>query len=92
MVGFELVDASMFFDVCGHSSSGGSVCIAAVLCLGQGIVWVLASAVGGLDMLVTVTGGADSETARLPGVWGKPGGCDACQGCSIGSGNVSHHF
>jgi hypothetical protein len=104
MVGFELVDASMFFDVCGCSSSGGSVCVAAALGPEQSVVWVSAStkmglvivvwvsasAVGGLDMLVK--SGADGETARLQGVWGKLGGCDACQGCSTGSGDVSRRF
>ena len=84
MVGFKLVDASMFFDVCGCSSSGGSICIAAILCPGQGIVWVSVLTKMGLAVVVWVSVSV--------GVWGKLGGCDACQGCSTGSGNVSHCF
>ena len=105
-VGFEFVDASMFFNVCGCSSSGSSICVVAVLCPGHNdvwvsasmkmrlvvVVWVSVSAVGGLDMLVAVKGGVDGETAHLQGVWGKLGGCDTRGGCSTGSGNVSCRF
>jgi hypothetical protein len=55
MVGSRLIEVSIYFNVCGCSSSGGSVCIAAVLCSGLQVAWVLASMTAGLAVAFWVS-------------------------------------
>jgi hypothetical protein len=52
MVGLDFIEVSIPFDERGQSSSGGSVCIAAVLCVGRCIIWVLALTTVGLVEVV----------------------------------------
>jgi hypothetical protein len=55
MVGSRLIEASIYFNVCGCSLSGGSVCVAAILCPGLQVAWVLALMMAGLAVAFWVS-------------------------------------
>jgi hypothetical protein len=69
-VGSRLVEVSIYFNVCGCSSSGGSVCIAAVLRSGLQVAWVLASTMAGLAVAFWVlTSAVGAAVMATVSVW-----------------------